>query len=70
MAENDISFAPGSHIWFGSLEFIIVREGYELDLLPSTGELASFSKLTANLQLRSDKLKGTWPDKFSYPSIP
>jgi hypothetical protein len=24
----------------------------------------------ANLQLCSDELKGTWPDKFSYPSIP
>jgi hypothetical protein len=70
MGENDISFAPSSHIWFGILEFIVVREGYELDLLPLTGELASFSKPVANQQLCSNELKGTWPDKFSYPSIP
>jgi hypothetical protein len=49
MAGNDINFAPGSHIWFGGLEFIVVREGYDLDLLPSTGEPASFSELVANL---------------------
>jgi hypothetical protein len=70
MARNDINFAPGSHIWFGSLEFIIIREGYDLDLLPLTGELASFSEPAANLRLCSNELKGTWPDKFSYPSIP
>jgi hypothetical protein len=70
MAGNDINFALVSHIWFGSLEFIIVREGYDLDLLPSIGKPASFSEPTANLRLCSDKLKGTWPDKFSYPSVP
>jgi hypothetical protein len=70
MAKNDIDFAPGSHIWFGSLEFIIVGEGYDLDLLPLTSEPASFSKSVANLRLHSDELKGTWPDKFIYPSIP
>jgi hypothetical protein len=49
MARNDINFALGSHIWFGSLEFIVVREGYDLDLLPPTGKPASFSELVANL---------------------
>jgi hypothetical protein len=49
MAESDINFAPGSHIWFGSLVFIIVGEGYDLDLLPPTGEPASFSELATNL---------------------
>jgi hypothetical protein len=66
MAENDINFTSGSHIFFGSL----VEEGYDLDLLPPTGEPASFSKPTANLRLCSDELKGTWPDKFNYPSVP
>jgi hypothetical protein len=70
MIENDINFAPSSHIWFGSLEFVVVGEGYELDLLPPTGEPASFFEPAANLRLRFDELKGTWPDKFSYPSIP
>jgi hypothetical protein len=59
MAKNDISFAPGSHIWFGSLEFVVVGEGYDLDLLPLTDEPASFSEPTANLRLHSDELKGT-----------
>jgi hypothetical protein len=70
MAGNDINFAPVFHIWFGSLEFIIVGEGYDLDLLPPTGEPASLSEPATNLRLRSDELKGIWPDKFSYPSIP
>jgi hypothetical protein len=70
MARNYINFAPGSHIWFGILEFVVVGEGYDLDLLPSTGEPASFSEPMTNLRLHSDELKGTWPNKFSYPSIP
>jgi hypothetical protein len=49
MAGNDINFAPGSHIWFGSLEFIVIGEGYDLNLLPLTSEPASFSELAANL---------------------
>jgi hypothetical protein len=49
MAGNDINLALGSHIWFGSLEFIVVGEGYDLDLLPPTSEPASFSELAANL---------------------
>jgi hypothetical protein len=70
MVRNDVNFALGSHIWFGSLEFVVVREGDDLDLLPPTDEPASFSELAANLRLHSNELKGTWPDKFSYPSIP
>jgi hypothetical protein len=70
MARNDINFAPGSHIWFGSHEFIVVGEGYDLDLLPPTGTPASFFEPVANLRLRSDELKGTWPDKFNYPRVP
>jgi hypothetical protein len=49
MDRNGINFAPGSHIYFGSLEFIVVGEGYELDLLPLTGEPTSFSEPAANL---------------------
>jgi hypothetical protein len=49
MAGNNISFAPSSHIWFGSLEFIVIGEGYDLDLLPLTSEPASFSEPMANL---------------------
>jgi hypothetical protein len=70
MAENDINFALGSYICFGSLEFIVVGEGYDLDLLPPTGEPASFFEPMTNLRLCSDELKGTWPNKFSYPSVP
>jgi hypothetical protein len=49
MARNDINFALGSHIWFGSLEFVVVGEGYDLDLFPLTGEPASYSEPAANL---------------------
>jgi hypothetical protein len=70
MARNGINFSPGSHIWFGSLEFVIILKGYDLDLLSPTDEPANFPKPAANLRLCSDELKGTWPDKFSYPSVP
>jgi hypothetical protein len=50
MAKNGINFALGSHIWFGSLEFIVVRgRGYHLDLLPLTSEPANFFEPAANL---------------------
>jgi hypothetical protein len=49
MARNDINFSLGSHIWFGSLEFVVIGKGYDLDLLPPTGELANFPKLATNL---------------------
>jgi hypothetical protein len=48
----------------------MIREGYDLDFLPSTGKPASFFELAANPRLLSDELKGTLPDKLSYPSIP
>jgi hypothetical protein len=70
MTENDINFALGSHIWFGNLEFIIIEEGYDLDLLPLIGEPTSFFEPAANLRPRFDELKGTWLDKLSYPSVP
>jgi hypothetical protein len=55
MAGNDINFSLGSHIWFGSLEFIVVRKGYNLDLLPLTNEPANFPEPAASLQLCSDE---------------
>jgi hypothetical protein len=70
IARNGINFSSGSHIWFGSLEFIIIGKGYDLDPLPPTGEPTNFLEPAANLRLCSDELKGTWPDKFSYPSVP
>jgi hypothetical protein len=49
MARNDINFAPGSHIWFESLEFVIIGEVHDLDLLSPTSEPASFFEPVANL---------------------
>jgi hypothetical protein len=49
MAGNDVNFAPGSHIWFGNLEFVVIEKGYDLDLLPPIDEPASFSEPAANL---------------------
>jgi hypothetical protein len=68
MAENDINFVVGSHIWFGSLEFIIVGEGYDLDLLPSIGEPASFFEPAANLRLCSNELKDMGPTSSATPT--
>jgi hypothetical protein len=70
MTGKGINFSLGSHIWFGSLESVVVMKGYDLDLLPPIGEPTNFLEPTANLRLCSDELKDTWPDKFSYPSVP
>jgi hypothetical protein len=40
-AEGNVNFTPGSHIFFGSLKFIITREGHDLDLVPPTSLPAS-----------------------------
>jgi hypothetical protein len=42
MAGNGINFSPSSHIWFRSLEFVVIGKGYDLNLLPPTGEPANF----------------------------
>jgi hypothetical protein len=39
---GNASLTAGSHIWFGSLEFIITEEGDDLDLVPSTNKPANF----------------------------
>jgi hypothetical protein len=41
-ARCNVSLVPGSHIWFGSLEFIITNEGDDLDLVPPTNKSADF----------------------------
>jgi hypothetical protein len=58
-ARDNISLTLGSHIWFGSLEFIITKEGNDLDLVPPTNELAHFLEPVVDLQRRSDELKNT-----------
>jgi hypothetical protein len=70
VAGGNVNFTPGSHIWFGSLKFIITREGYDRDLIPSTDKPASFPEPMVDLQHPSDELKNTWPNEFSLPSLP
>jgi hypothetical protein len=69
-ARGNTSLAPGSHIWFGSLEFIIAKEGNDLDLVPSTNKPAHFPEPVVNLRRRSDELKNTWSNEFSLPGLP
>jgi hypothetical protein len=69
-AIGDISLTPGSHIWFGSLEFIIAKEGDDLDLVPPTNKPADFLEPVDDLRCRSDELRNTWPNKFSLPGLP
>jgi hypothetical protein len=70
MAGGNVNFTPGSHIWFGSLEFIIIGEGHNLDLVPPNDKLASFLEPTVDLRRHFDDLKNTWPNEFSLPSLP
>jgi hypothetical protein len=48
-ARGNISLTLGSHIWFGSLEFIITKEGNNLDLVPPTNEPAHFPEPVVDL---------------------
>jgi hypothetical protein len=38
VARGNAGLASGSHIWFGSLEFIITKEGDNLNLVPPTNK--------------------------------
>jgi hypothetical protein len=69
-ARGNASLTLGSHIWFGSLEFIITKEGDNLDLVPPTDKPANFPKPVVDLRRRSDELKNTWPNKFSLHDLP
>jgi hypothetical protein len=69
-ADGNVNFTPGSHIWFGSLEFIITGEGHDLDLIPPIDKPASFPEPVVDLRRRSDKLKNTWPNEFCLPGLP
>jgi hypothetical protein len=70
VVRGNISLTPGSHIWFGSLEFIITKEGDDLDLVPPTNEPTDFPEPVDDLRRCSDELRNTWPNKFSLPSLP
>jgi hypothetical protein len=68
MARGNVSLTPGSHIWFGSLEFIITKEGDDLDLVPPINKPADFPKPVDDLRHRSDELRNTW--SVASPSSP
>jgi hypothetical protein len=70
VAKGDANLTSGSHILFGSLEFIIIGEGDNLNLVPRTDKPANFPKPVVNLQRHFDELKNTWPNKFSLPDLP
>jgi hypothetical protein len=70
VARGNVNLTLGSHIWLGSLKFIITKEGDDLDLIPPTNKLAGFPGPIDNLQRRSDELRNTWPSEFSLPGLP
>jgi hypothetical protein len=41
-ARGNVSLTLGSHIWFGSLKFIITKEDDDLDLVPPTNKPTDF----------------------------
>jgi uncharacterized RmlC-like cupin family protein len=69
-ARGNVSLTLGSHIWFGNLEFIITKEGGDLDLVPPTNKPAHSPEPMIDLRCHSDELKNTWPDKFNLPDLP
>jgi hypothetical protein len=70
VARGNINFTPGSHIWFGSLEFIITGEGNDLNLVPPTDKPASFPEPVVDLRRCSNEFKNMWPNEFSMPGLP
>jgi hypothetical protein len=69
-AGGNVNFTLGSHIWFGSLEFVITGEGHDLDHVPPADKSTSFPEPTVDLRRCSDELKSTWPNEFSLPGLP
>jgi hypothetical protein len=69
-ARGNATLTLGSHIWFGSLEFIITKEGDDLDLVPPTNKPANFPEPVVDLRCHFDELKNTWPNEFSLPGLP
>jgi hypothetical protein len=67
---GNANFTLGSHIRFGSLEFIITGEGDDLNLVPPTDKPASFPEPVVDLRCHSNNLKNTWPNEFSLPDLP
>jgi hypothetical protein len=49
VARGNASLTLGSHIWFESLEFIITKEGDDLDLIPPTNKPANFPESMVDL---------------------
>jgi hypothetical protein len=43
-ARGNISLTLGAHIWFGSLEFVITKEGGDLDLIPLTDKACTLPR--------------------------
>jgi hypothetical protein len=70
VARGNASLTPGSHIWFGSLEFIVTKEGDDRDLVPPTNKPTNFPKPVVDLRRCSNELKNTWPNEFSLPGLP
>jgi hypothetical protein len=70
VATDNVSLTPGSHIWFGSLKFIITKEGDDLNLIPPTNKLADFPGPVDDLRRHSNELRNTWPNQFSLPGLP
>jgi hypothetical protein len=70
VARGNTSLTPGSHIWFGSLEFIITGEGDNLDFVSPTDKPTNFPEPVVDLRRRSDELKNIWPNEFSLPDLP
>jgi hypothetical protein len=58
-ARGNVSLTLGSHIWFGSLEFIITKEGDDLDLIRPTNKLADLPEPVDDLRHYSDELRNT-----------
>jgi hypothetical protein len=55
MATPRIRFNLGSHVRFGSLDFLCTGVDYDLVLLPSSVDIGAISEALSNLRLCTDE---------------
>jgi hypothetical protein len=64
MATPRIRFTLGSHVRFGSLDFLCIRVNYDLVLLPPSVDIDAISEALSNLRLCANEgqaPENDWP---------
>jgi hypothetical protein len=69
-ARGNASLAPGSHIWFESLEFIIAKEGDDLDLVPTDQQACQLPRACGRPTMPFRRAKEHMAQQIHPPGLP